>query len=313
MAAVQYTPDEYRIYLNTTDTRHLLVEGPSDKMLFKLLLDEVLRHTSQQFSRDDIDIDSAEDFIQFDEPLGNRAKVEAICQDVNLASYADKLVGFVDREFRDFERDPELQDTLGAHKVSGRLVWSRGHSIENYLFDFGTLREPLRDFSPTPYFDVALCTFELLLKPAVHLACALSLVGDDLQKFNRIKASVDWQVLCMAPGQISLIWVPGNRDLQAIKASLAMRHKISASGLRIGRKRSQVQTSTLSGGCATATSDCRSSGPRMRTVSSIRVRTVLRSQQLKSVRYLDLMRARGSMHAQVGGRGWHWATNVCIR
>jgi hypothetical protein len=133
---IQYTPAEFRNFLMMSHDKHLLVEGIDDKIAFKLLFEELS-------GKHDIKIDTAERLINFERPLGNREKVEEICRTVTGRSFADKLVGFVDREFREFEWDNDIRDNLGQHKVDGRLVWSRGHSIENYFFDFIILREAL--------------------------------------------------------------------------------------------------------------------------------------------------------------------------
>jgi hypothetical protein len=104
-------------------------------------------------------------------------------------------VGFVDREFREFDLADEIKDMIGKHNVIDRLIWTRGHSIENYYFDFSILRKPLRDNSVTPYFDDALELFEQNLERVIVLACALSLASNECGMVQHVKGSIDWTVL----------------------------------------------------------------------------------------------------------------------
>ena len=141
----KYNPAAYRIYLQLSEKKHVLVEGKSEKIAFRNLKYEL------DIDIDELEIDSAEYLIEFEDSeghpqkLGNREKVEEISKIVvaesqNLENngrepYADKFIGFVDREYREFQVSNSIQDLLNCHRVSDRLVWSRGHSIENYLFE----------------------------------------------------------------------------------------------------------------------------------------------------------------------------------
>lgn len=76
-----------------------------------------------------------------------RERVEYVCAKALNTPEARKLVGFVDREFREFEQGDTLRDLLDGHQTVGRVVWSRGHSIENYNLDGYILRQSLRNHS----------------------------------------------------------------------------------------------------------------------------------------------------------------------
>lgn len=180
MTPFMYDPAGYRNLLRMSNRKHLLVEGKDDKRLFKILLDELYD------GKHNIDIDAAECLIDTGIPR-NGDKVEEVCRSVEGTQLASKLVGFVDREFRDFGIGEALQDHINKHKVSGCLVWSRGHSVENYYFDFRTLRHPLRTFSVTEYFDEALSLFEEVMPATIRLACTISLVGDEALRNDLIK------------------------------------------------------------------------------------------------------------------------------
>lgn len=194
---LKYDPQGYTNLIRMSNTKHLLVEGPDDKRLFKLLLDELYQLKIQDLSKSTIKlvIDSAEELINFGNILGNCQKVEEICQIINNKPYCNKLVGFTDREFREFGISNTIQDNLNLHKVQGRLVWSRGHSIENYFFDFSILREPLRDLSATEYFDDVLDIFQNFIESALRLACTASLTGKEIGNLDLIKSSINWRVI----------------------------------------------------------------------------------------------------------------------
>lgn len=203
MTTLKYTPSDYRSLLSYSHQRHLLVEGGDDKRAFSLFLDELFERLAPP-GIESVRIDSAQDLIEFDE-AGNREKVEMVCESVSGRPYAKRIVGFVDREFREFDRHPHLADGVKGHRISGRLIWSRGHSIENYYFDFNTLRSPLREFSVTDRFRDALALLEAVFAQTIRLACAASLAGDEIGMLSLVKGSVGQDVfdVCNA-GEASL-------------------------------------------------------------------------------------------------------------
>lgn len=198
MTGLSFTPADYRGYIRYSHQRHILVEGADDKRVFELLLDESAEKNFLQIHRENIKIDTAEYLIDFQEngkKIGNREKVELICQSIFGKTYEKKFVGFVDREFREFEQIPILRDNVLGHRVLDRLVWSRGHSIENYFFDFDTLRKPLRSFSVTDNFHAALELFEQVFEQTIRIACAVSLAGNELEKIRVVQSSASREIL----------------------------------------------------------------------------------------------------------------------
>jgi hypothetical protein len=189
MTTLKYNLSDYRASLKFSHHKHILVEGKDDKRVFLLFLDELLERTSSPIV-DNVQVDSAQSLIEF-ENAGNREKVEIVCENIVGKSYSEKIIGFVDREFREFNCNPQLSDNLEEHRVIDRLVWSRGHSIENYCFDFDTLRVPLRDFSLTDKFCDALNLFESVFEETIGLACAASLAGDEVGMLSLVKSSAD--------------------------------------------------------------------------------------------------------------------------
>ncbi|MEI6305179.1 MAG: DUF4435 domain-containing protein, partial [Candidatus Taylorbacteria bacterium] len=214
-----FTAAGFRGWIDMSDDMFLLVEGDDDKRLFKRMVRELLSDKQRP-----IHIYSAQDFI--DTPLigqGCREKVETISQIIEQYPYASRYVGFVDREFRDFEIGDKLKDNLNKHQVSGRLIWSRGHSIENYYLDFSTLLSPLRVFSTTQYFDQALDLFERYFESIIRLACAASLVGKECDnRLNLVKSSIGWELMRIHQNQIVV-------DLDLWKEHLIKKQKLQVS------------------------------------------------------------------------------------
>lgn len=183
MSNLKLTPDEYkRIIKMDTPNKYLLVEGKQDKQFFRLFLYE--------FSPEiQIVIDSAEKFVSFDNTFGKRQIVEKISELIAEKSYAHRFVGFVDREYREFDLEL-LADRLNCHRLKERLVWSRGHSIENYFFDYQIIHDSLLGLSSVECFDKAIKDFEKCFEKTIRIACALGLTGFEMGKSDIIRNSI---------------------------------------------------------------------------------------------------------------------------
>jgi hypothetical protein len=190
---LKYTIAGFRNVLKMSPKKRLLVEGPMDKIAFLLLLEEL-------HGKHSITVHSAE---SIQGALANREKVEQICQTVSGLAYAERVVGFADREFREFEWRRDFIDHLGKHNVLDRLVWSRGHSIENYCFDFTIFREAFLGY--TEYFNEALERFETHFEQTIRLACAATLAGKDFgNRLVLVKSSFNWQIIETTPSSLTL-------------------------------------------------------------------------------------------------------------
>jgi hypothetical protein len=183
-----YTPAGYRNMVKMSKFKYILVEGRDDIIVFKYLIHELFREHS------DIQVHGAHQ-IRFGSDIGNRERVENISESLKGEKHAKRFVGFVDREFRGFNLDNRIEDTIGKHNIVERLIWARGHSIENYYFDFSTLRRALRHFSATPHFADALALFEQNMERIIILACAIGLTGKECGILEPLKNSIDWTVL----------------------------------------------------------------------------------------------------------------------
>ncbi len=204
MAKIKYTPTEYRNMLRMSHSKFLLVEGKNDRRFFQFLLNELFSRTHQDIPRESINIDCAEDLIKVENSYSNRQKVELICSSVQNTALAVKLIGFVDREFREFDMNDVPRDKLTSHNVKDGVVWSRGHSIENYYFDFYTLRDPLRENSDIDHFDQALDLFGKLLNSTLCVACSISLAAKELGKLKQIRKSINWKVVEITSSEVKL-------------------------------------------------------------------------------------------------------------
>ena len=208
MATLQYTLNDYIAYVFTSHKKKLLVEGSYDNSLFNRLIDVFDKQ------RNLVDVDDASQLIGFEQAIGNREKVELVCSTIERTNFSEKLVGFVDRDYRGFNWNPELQDEIQAHFINGRLVWTRGHSIENYYFDFHTLREPISSLSTTPYYHAALRVFETIFEKTIRLACVASLVGIEIGNYRMIKSAITWETLTMIGNDLQIDLLKLERTLR---------------------------------------------------------------------------------------------------
>jgi hypothetical protein len=203
---------EYRAKIKMSSLKHLLVEGKSDKRLFTLLLGEMMGPDHQ------IIVDCAE-CIRNEDPMGNREKVEAVCNPLSSTVHAEKIVGFVDREFRGFEISDTLIDHLSTHRSANQIVWSRGHSVENYFFSLEVLKIPLRSITNTCFYEEALELLERSLPSIIRLATAVSMSALETDLLSLLGRSVTPELLRTSDSRISI-------DQEAWLQSLQNRNKL---------------------------------------------------------------------------------------
>jgi hypothetical protein len=176
------------------------VEGKDDKYLIERLYRDFVQGQDQYPKINKLWVDTAENLIAESSVsnYGNRAKVIAIAQSVKGKTYQNNFVGFADREFDqftwDWEQTPELVDNGPGHRVDDRLVFSRGHSIENYLFQTPVLSEVLKILSTTPYAADAIETFETTFNSALSIACTLGLAAAKAQVLAKVNSTIDDQL-----------------------------------------------------------------------------------------------------------------------
>lgn len=175
--------------------KHLLVEGTSDKQALEKLF------TYLTYFSHKITIHLAEN-LDVSSQRGNRGKVEYTCKaaytDSNLKSQSIILAGFIDREFEKFDLN-ELRDLLEGHYVEENLVWSRGHSIENYLFNPLLFKELFclifdvkwaHEIIQKSEIAQVLQEFEVLFQEILSFACAIGLAAYELRLLNLVEENI---------------------------------------------------------------------------------------------------------------------------
>jgi hypothetical protein len=207
-----YSINGYRIKIRISKNPLLLVEGRSDRHFFERLLYGARKRGYG--SPESIQIDTANKLQ--DEKMrgmGNREKVEMICAAVIQEIPNDKyFCGFADREFRGFEIDDiAVQDAISDHYTTGSLVWSRGHSVENYYFDLVSFRKSFELSSPIhiAHVEAAINLFEKIFESILHLSCAISLAARDSEYLSDatagpVKQCIHWSNLNISQDTINI-------------------------------------------------------------------------------------------------------------
>ena len=211
MSSLYYTYADFLAEVQMSNTSYVLVEGSDDKNFFETLR---LQTPGKQSIGLDLTIITAEIIRSETAGVGNRGKVEEICELIDDKPYSGKFVGFVDREFRKFALGYTIADEVGTQERIGRLVWSRGHSIENYLFDFDVIREPL--YVCTQDSLVAQQALQLLgenLPEVLNIACALGIAGSQTQSLDMVRRSLDTPYLRFTNSKLHWNTEEWRRDL----------------------------------------------------------------------------------------------------
>ncbi|MCE2458975.1 MAG: DUF4435 domain-containing protein, partial [Dehalococcoidia bacterium] len=178
---------------------HILLEGSQDKDFFTRMCETIWKVPKRH-----VNIATAEQLNSDGSILGNRDKVEIVCDLVLQHSFQSRFIGFVDREFRGFALHESVGDDLRTHWCCGRLVWSRGHSIENYLFEFDVVRRALLDCSTNgEVAGIALEVLEEQFPQVIRIACALGLTGKEYNELGVVRRTVHWSTMRLIDGKFS--------------------------------------------------------------------------------------------------------------
>lgn len=193
------TIDEFKEVIKEGKKKYILVEGPSDKMAIESLLQEF------GVNEDKFDIYFASEIeIPSMGGLGVKEKVEKISKLIGTESYAKRFVGFSDREFGGFNPDGRsIVDLLEGHKLDGRLLWSRGHSIENYFFNESVLQETFKNILTEKHTEQSMkiiSLFKKSLESTMQLGCALSLAASspgmlEAGMITKAEENIGWNIL----------------------------------------------------------------------------------------------------------------------
>jgi len=189
-----YSFPGYLVALGTRTSRTLIVEGPDDKKVVAGLIRRfeilgVLRAKK-------VVVDTAD---MIEGPVGvcgNRAIVEAVHAEATRLGI--DLFALVDREFRDFVFGPPVTDSIEDHYIANsNLMWTRGHSVENYGFHKATIETFLSRIVPE-HVDgdmseqaVAVVPHLLRWSAALSISCARQQV---LTRCNKALSLASWDV-----------------------------------------------------------------------------------------------------------------------
>jgi hypothetical protein len=180
----------YRNKLRMTRHSILLVEGPQDRQAFQVLIAEA-RDAGWQTDRDMV-IDTAVSIIAGEEGVtNNREKVERVFEGLDRLPAGTRAAGFVDRDYRGFNLAVLSDEIEGHHQVGQHLVWSRGHSIENYFFDYVIMHHTIRSVAMTEQYDAAIRVLEARFDTLIRLACAIALAGKEHNRLTMLPATID--------------------------------------------------------------------------------------------------------------------------
>lgn len=187
----------YRVKVKISGDKRVLVEGKDDRNILVRLFNKL---ANSGIINNSIDIDIAEDLESPPgQGMGNREKVEEVCRGLGL-EVAGKFAGFVDREFRRFDLSADIiADEIGAHSLNGRLLWSRGHSIENYLFSFPIMSHAVQNNSHCRACYDALARLEPKYGDAIRLACAIGLAAAQHNRLEAMRDCIRWNELQLEP------------------------------------------------------------------------------------------------------------------
>jgi Protein of unknown function (DUF4435) len=191
---LDYSYIDFLNMVQMSTSKYILVEGRDDEQFFVQLHDaffgNILELCEEKFQ-----IITAEVLNNIN-PLGNRRKVQDVCSLMNGEKFACNVVGFVDREFDGINKNDLKSSYPDSHIVVDRLIYSRGHSVENYFFDFEILDEALSQISATPVFRPALNLLKIILPSIMHLACAVSLAAYDCKnRMSLARNSITWKLI----------------------------------------------------------------------------------------------------------------------
>ena len=223
MPGLEVTYNEFVNEIMMSNHPYILLEGSDDKSFFDKLLAAVIGSPGyQDASLSTVAIETAER-VKSDGPKeGNRQKVENVSRLVSGTLFRERFVGFVDREFRKFRVGNMIADCLGTQQTLDRLVWSRGHSIENYLFDFQVFRVPLQDSSLNGEIaETALEWLEKKFQEILGVACALGFAGKEMNMLDVVRGTVHFDPI-MAPNSL-VLW-----DVEVWKKGIIQHSRLNA-------------------------------------------------------------------------------------
>ncbi|CAN5358472.1 hypothetical protein BH24GEM3_BH24GEM3_11620 [soil metagenome] len=176
-----YSLEGYLAALKIRGGKSLLLEGPTDMKIVARVLAEI--DSEPGLYCRDVAVDPIDLIADEKIPRGHRNAVEFVYHYASNESLP--LAALVDREFREFEVEQQPADHLRSHRSEGRLFWTRGHSIENYLFDARYIDAYLRMKIPEFVSNECLRSVRAELASILRIGAAASLAALKCQIIER--------------------------------------------------------------------------------------------------------------------------------
>lgn len=195
----------YSMYIKMSNQKHILVEGKYDKVFLSILIDELISKNKFKDSRiiDTLEIDTAEIIENKTTVLSNREKVELAAS--KLKQEINKFSGFCDREFRKYHFSDKIVDLKKTYKIKNNLLWTRGHSIENYFFDLNILRNSFRAITKCHNFNKAFEIFEHNFFFLLDLISSISIAFTSRPEFiKHTIALIDYDIFSITTKGIAI-------------------------------------------------------------------------------------------------------------
>ncbi|WP_437997198.1 DUF4435 domain-containing protein [Sorangium sp. So ce185] len=189
-----YSLSGYISVLETRTSSTLIVEGINDK---KIVAGLIRRFETLGILRArKLVVDTAEMISGSTGVCGNRAIVETV--HAQATRLGIDLFAFVDREFREFVFGPPVIDAVGGHYVAApNLIWTRGHSAENYAFHRATVEAFLSRIVPehvdSEMSDRAVAAVPSIMRWLAALSISLAR-GHVVTRCNKMLSMASWEV-----------------------------------------------------------------------------------------------------------------------
>ncbi|NEQ36247.1 MAG: DUF4435 domain-containing protein [Okeania sp. SIO3I5] len=207
----KYTPKEYRIYLNNSSQKHILVEGKNDKYFLERMLSYLANEIDKPELTEQVVVDSAASLIESESGTGsNKEKVEEIANSVVDKPYSQRFIAFIDRELYlfdwDYEQTQILQDNFPRHNIEKRIIRTRGHSLENYLFEVDIVSNFFNLNTTIPNPQIATNLFKQIFKSVIYSACTIGLAATKSSLLQKIESGILWRnFIELTSGEINFL------------------------------------------------------------------------------------------------------------
>lgn len=196
---LRYDIPEYIALTKMSSKARILVEGKDDRGIILGLISRI--NPKIKFS-----VDSAVDIKGncSNTAKNNRAKIEKIHLHCKEKDSHEKLFFLCDREFRKFEIDESIKDLVQDHEVDRNLVWTEGHSLENYFLSPSMLIDGFRFLTGAGQKDNALQLFEEIFYLSLREIATLTLAAKIQNCASFPSTIIQWKEISITGNSIDI-------------------------------------------------------------------------------------------------------------